>query len=147
MLTHIHADHSGGLTVGDKKIFPNATIHVSKKELDFWLDEANAKHASEHHMGANPKTFDNARNMLVPYLNNKQVKTFEGENTEVLPLIYSYVIGGHTPGHTIYVLKDGGEELFFLGDVVHVAAIQLAAPNIMDLKNDVLNLFLLQLPR
>jgi len=31
LLTHIHPDHSGGLTVGGNKIFPNATIHVNKR--------------------------------------------------------------------------------------------------------------------
>ncbi|WP_160139992.1 MBL fold metallo-hydrolase [Chryseobacterium sp. c4a] len=132
LLTHIHADHSGGLIMAGKKVFNHATIHVNKKELDFWLNETNVQKASEENMGANPKTFDNAKNMLIPYLNDHQVKTFEGENTEVLPHIYSYAIGGHTPGHSIYVLKDSGEEIFFWGDVVHVAAIQLSAPDVLD---------------
>lgn len=132
LLTHIHADHSGGLVVAGQKVFANATVHVSKKELDFWLSKTNAKHASEQHMGANPQTFDNAKNMLVPYLNSHQVITFEGKNTEILPHIYSYAIGGHTPGHAIYVLRDDGKELFFWGDVVHVAAIQLAVPDVPD---------------
>ncbi|AZA90150.1 ribonuclease Z [Chryseobacterium nakagawai] len=132
LLTHIHADHSGGLMINNKKVFPDATIHVNKKELDFWLNETNAQQASKEHMGANPQTFENAKNMLTPYLNDHQVKTFEGVNTEVLPHIYSYAVGGHTPGHTIYLLKDGGEELFFWGDVVHVAAIQLSASDILD---------------
>lgn len=132
LLTHIHADHSGGLTIANKKVFPNAIIRVSKKELDFWLNEKNEKNASVHHMGANPKTFQNARNMLIPYLNSGQVITFDQENSEVLPHIYSYTIGGHTPGHSIYVLKDNGEELFFWGDLIHVAAVQLAKPFMMD---------------
>lgn len=132
LLTHIHADHSGGLMIDNKKVFPNATIHVNKKELDFWLNETNAQQASKEHMGANPQTFDNAKKMLLPYLKDHQVKIFEGVNTEVLPHIYSYAIGGHTPGHTIYVLKDDGEELFFWGDVIHVAAIQLSAPDVLD---------------
>lgn len=132
LLTHIHADHSGGLMIDNKKVFPNATIHVNKKELDFWLNETNAQQASKEHMGANPQTFDNAKKMLLPYLKDHQVKTFEGVNTEVLPHIYSYAIGGHTPGHTIYVLKDDDEELFFWGDVIHVAAIQLSAPDVLD---------------
>lgn len=132
LLTHIHADHSGGLIMNSKKIFHNATIHVNKRELDFWLNETNAQHALKEHMGANPQTFENAKNSLLPYFNDHQVKTFEGVNNELLPHIYSYAIGGHTPGHTIYVLKDGGEELFFWGDVIHVAAIQLSAPDVLD---------------
>jgi glyoxylase-like metal-dependent hydrolase (beta-lactamase superfamily II) len=34
LLTHIHPDHSGGLTVGGRRVFPNATVHVNKLELD-----------------------------------------------------------------------------------------------------------------
>lgn len=132
LLTHIHADHSGGLIISEKKIFPNAMIHVNQTELDFWFSETKAKHASENEMGANPQTFKNAKNMLLPYIKDKQVKTFEGKETEIVPGIFSYSIGGHTPGHTIYVLRDNHEELFFWGDVVHVAAIQLTEPNIMD---------------
>src|SRR3989441_11365367 len=36
LLTHIHPDHSGGLTVGGRRVFPNATVHVNKLELDYW---------------------------------------------------------------------------------------------------------------
>lgn len=132
LLTHIHADHSGGLAVAEEKVFPNATIHVNKKELDFWFDNANSDHASEDHMGANPKTFENAKKVLKPYIDSKKVSTFEGENIQILPNIYSYAVGGHTPGHTIYVLKDNGEELYFWGDVIHVAAIQLETNKTID---------------
>ena len=31
LVTHIHPDHTGGLTVGGKKIFPNTVVHVNKK--------------------------------------------------------------------------------------------------------------------
>ena len=40
LLTHIHADHSGGLMSGQALAFPNATVHVAKRESDFWLDPA-----------------------------------------------------------------------------------------------------------
>jgi glyoxylase-like metal-dependent hydrolase (beta-lactamase superfamily II) len=31
-ITHIHPDHTGGLMNGNTKVFPNATIHVNKRE-------------------------------------------------------------------------------------------------------------------
>jgi glyoxylase-like metal-dependent hydrolase (beta-lactamase superfamily II) len=37
LITHVHLDHSGGLANNDTMLFPNATIHVNKKEIDFWL--------------------------------------------------------------------------------------------------------------
>src|SRR6202048_2704876 len=33
-VTHIHPDHTGGLMNGDTKVFPNATIHINKREGD-----------------------------------------------------------------------------------------------------------------
>src|SRR6266851_6149796 len=27
LVTHVHPDHTGGLTVGGKRVFPNATVH------------------------------------------------------------------------------------------------------------------------
>src|SRR6202162_2884585 len=32
-ITHIHPDHTGGLMIGDTKVFPNATIHTDKREV------------------------------------------------------------------------------------------------------------------
>ena len=37
-LTHLHADHIGGLLLDDKRAFPNATIYLSQKEFDAWSD-------------------------------------------------------------------------------------------------------------
>src|SRR5690606_5812174 len=45
LVTHIHTDHTGGLMDGDKMVFPNATVYVSKPELDFWLSEESYKNA------------------------------------------------------------------------------------------------------
>ena len=39
LITHIHTDHSGGLVDGDRLVFPNATIHVGKPDLDFFLNK------------------------------------------------------------------------------------------------------------
>jgi len=132
LLTHIHGDHSGGLVVKGEKVFPNAIIHVNKKEIDFWLDKENVTKTSLDKMGANPQTFENAEKMIKPYMTDGQVLVFNETGIEVLPHIYTYSIGGHTPGHTIYVLKNKSEELFFWGDIVHIGAIQLVDPNIPD---------------
>src|SRR6266851_2669742 len=38
LVTHLHADHVGGLTTQDgKRVFPNAEVYVAKAERDFWL--------------------------------------------------------------------------------------------------------------
>ncbi len=113
LLTHIHPDHSGGLTVGGNKIFPNATIHVNKKELDFWSDKSTRGKYPEP-----TKTyFGQVATTLGPYIASGQVKTFEG-GIQIFPGIRSLPAYGHTPGHTYYVLEDG-EKLVFWGDTIH----------------------------
>ena len=38
LVTHLHADHVGGLTTEDgKRVFPPADVYVAKAESDFWL--------------------------------------------------------------------------------------------------------------
>ena len=40
-ITHMHADHVGGLMAGDKRAFPNASVRADKRDADFWLSQAN----------------------------------------------------------------------------------------------------------
>ena len=121
LLTHIHADHSGGLTIKGKKVFPNATVHVNKKELNFWLDQEQV--AASAVKGLNTPAFE----VLKPYLLDKKVKTFEGDTT-LFPGVSTLEYFGHTPGHTVYVLESGKDKLLFWGDLIHIAAIQLKGP-------------------
>ena len=45
LITHMHPDHIGGLMNGDKLAFPNATVHVDQRDVDFWLSPANREKA------------------------------------------------------------------------------------------------------
>src|SRR6478752_3320200 len=36
-LTHLHADHIGGLMAEGQRAFPNAIVRVDKRDVDFWL--------------------------------------------------------------------------------------------------------------
>jgi glyoxylase-like metal-dependent hydrolase (beta-lactamase superfamily II) len=65
---------------------------------------------------------------LDPYLKAGKVKTFEREKQEIVPNIYTMPTGGHTPGHTVYVLESKGEKMYFWGDLVHMEGLQFAEP-------------------
>ena len=125
LITHIHPDHSGGLTVAGTKIFPNATIHVNKKELDFWSD----KSTGEKYPEPTKTFFGQVAPTVGPYVTSGQVKAFEGE-TQILPGIRSLPAYGHTPSHTYYLLEDGGEKLAFWGDTIHAPDAQFEDPSI-----------------
>jgi glyoxylase-like metal-dependent hydrolase (beta-lactamase superfamily II) len=125
LLTHIHPDHSGGLTVGDNKTFPNATIHVNKKEFEFWTD----KSMPEKYPEPTKTFFGQVTPTVGPYVASGQVKTFEG-GAQIFPGIRSLPAYGHTPGHTYYVLEDGREKLVFWGDTIHAPDAQFTDPSI-----------------
>ena len=46
----------------------------------------------------------------------------------MLPGITAMLRPGHTPGHTNWLIQSGGERLLIWGDIVHLAAVQLARP-------------------
>ena len=125
LVTHVHTDHTGGLMSGTKRLYPNATIHVDKREIDYWLDAANEQ--------ATPKEkqafFQQARASLAPYVAAGQVRTFDGAQ-QLFPGLRSVPAPGHTPGHTFYALEDQGVKLVFWGDVMHVAEVQLPDPSV-----------------
>src|SRR5260370_30644779 len=47
LVTHVHPDHTGGLTVGGKRVFPNAIVHMDKRELAYWTDKSAEEKAPE----------------------------------------------------------------------------------------------------
>lgn len=131
LLTHIHNDHSGGLSINGQAVFPNAVIHVSQLDSDYWLDEQRMEKADPKALSSNKSSFINAIKVFKPYQLAGKVKTFQGD-VELFPGICSVATPGHTPGHSLFVLEDGGEKLVFCGDLVHIAGIQFVQPQMID---------------
>lgn len=127
LLTHIHADHSGGLVENGQLMFPTATVYVGKPDVDFWLNPANAANAKQLHLDR--KYFDDAVKTVKPYLDAGKLKSFSGE-TAILPGIVARPTPGHTPGHTLYAVESGGESIEFWGDILHFGSIQFPNPKI-----------------
>jgi glyoxylase-like metal-dependent hydrolase (beta-lactamase superfamily II) len=124
-ITHLHADHAGGLMSGDKMAFPNAVVRADKHDSDFWLSDENLKNSSE----GMKMFFEGARASLTPYIKVEKFKPFEGD-TDLVPGVKALAMHGHTPGHTFYVAESKGQKIVFWGDLVHVEAVQLADPSV-----------------
>ncbi|WP_211242321.1 MBL fold metallo-hydrolase [Paracoccus gahaiensis] len=50
ILTHIHADHSGGLTTEGRRVYENAVLHVNTREAQSWL-QASAEAQADAALG------------------------------------------------------------------------------------------------
>jgi glyoxylase-like metal-dependent hydrolase (beta-lactamase superfamily II) len=123
LITHAHSDHSGGLVRGGNRVFVNATIHVGKPDLDFFMDRTNSQRT-----GYDVQYFDVAEKTLRPYLDAGKVKPISATG-EVLPDVTATLHPGHTPGSAFFTLRSDGEEIVFVGDIIHSAAVQSPAPS------------------
>ena len=125
LLTHIHADHSGGLMNGKALTFPNAVVHVAKREADYWLNPQNFVKAKA---SAKARSLE-AQQKVGPVKKAGRLRTFEGD-VPLFPGIRALAAPGHTPGHTVYVLESRNQKLMFWGDMMHVAAVQFPDPGV-----------------
>jgi glyoxylase-like metal-dependent hydrolase (beta-lactamase superfamily II) len=124
-ITHLHADHVGGLTTDGQLAFPNAIVRADKRDTDFWLSQENLDKAPKEQKGF----FQGAMASLKPYVAAGKLQPFDG-NTELVPGIRAVATRGHTPGHTSYMVESKGERMEMLGDLVHVAAVQFPDPSV-----------------
>ena len=121
MLTHLHSDHSMGLVDEQgRAIFPKAELILHEVEAAFWLDRTLQPGDPERIVLNSNKQ----RAVTAPYRDRiRRIK-----DGEVLPGITAMLRPGHTPGHTNWLIESKGERLLIWGDIVHLAAVQLARP-------------------
>jgi glyoxylase-like metal-dependent hydrolase (beta-lactamase superfamily II) len=124
-ITHMHGDHVGGLATNGTLNFANARIHADQREAAFWLSKMNMEKAPDD----KKKMYQGAMDSLNPYLKAEKVDFFNG-SVNLIPGIKSYSSYGHTEGHTVYVVESEGQKLLIIGDLIHVAAVQLDHPEV-----------------
>jgi glyoxylase-like metal-dependent hydrolase (beta-lactamase superfamily II) len=123
LLTHMHPDHSAGLTdmSNGQLLFPNAELVMHENELPYWFDDGAMAKADER---SRKLYFLAGREQVAPYKSRTRLFR-EGE---VFPGVTAVPSPGHTPGHTAYLVASSNDQLMIWGDTVHVPEVQTAFP-------------------
>lgn len=126
LLTHMHPDHSAGLTdrATGQPFFPNAELVVHENEPRHWFDDAAMARGTAREKAL---MFQQARDQTKPYMDRMRLITGE---EEVFPGITSLPCPGHTPGHTGYMVNSGDQSLLIWGDIVHMPEVQVRRPEV-----------------
>jgi glyoxylase-like metal-dependent hydrolase (beta-lactamase superfamily II) len=125
LLTHMHPDHSAGLTdmTTGKPNYPNAELVVHENEPRHWFDDAKMSAGTDREKKL---YFQAAREQTLPY--KDRWRLFKAG--EVFPGVTAIPRHGHTPGHTTFMISSGNEQLLIWGDTVHVPEVQTARPEV-----------------
>ncbi len=119
--SHFHGDHINGLLNAENgRAFPNAEIIVPATEWAFWTDTGNETRSPERQR----PSFANTARRFAPY----QGKVRQIRAGEVIPGITAIDAFGHTPGHTVYRIADGNEQMLFLADLANRPEITMRRP-------------------
>ena len=124
LLTHLHFDHIGGLTSPEgTRLFPNATIRLSKAESDFWLADINSIPTEQRERAKQ------IQKQLNPYIQAKALKPFAPGDI-LAEGIQGMEAFGHTIGHSVYSFSSKGKEFWCIGDLIHFGSIQFKLPKV-----------------
>lgn len=115
VISHFHGDHINGLLYKDGSlVYPNAKVHVPAGEYAFWMDKERLEKASAGLKGA----MTNAQRVFNKIPAEKLVKFESGK--DVAPGITSVAAFGHTPGHSLFTVKSGGQSFIYVADITNV---------------------------
>lgn len=121
IISHFHPDHVWGLMEKQTNapVFPNAELIVNEIEYNWWTDPGRVEKLAEGR-----KTAGRRIASVFPMWKNWSLAK---DGTEVAPGIQLIAAPGHTPGHSVFLVTSGKEQLLVSADTMYVPA--LLAPH------------------
>ncbi|MEZ5825275.1 MAG: MBL fold metallo-hydrolase [Geminicoccaceae bacterium] len=119
VITHMHADHIGGLMENGAPAFANARYVTSSTEYDFW------SHDDRLFDDATQNTATLVQENVVPLA---EKTTFLKDGDSVVSGITAIDAGGHTPGHTAFHLESEGRRLLIWADAANHYVMSVQRP-------------------
>jgi glyoxylase-like metal-dependent hydrolase (beta-lactamase superfamily II) len=115
VLTHLHFDHLGWATDGERRLFPHATYRCHEADWKFFM----GSDPFDDSLAVSLMGGQSSAELLPPIAD--RLETWAGDVT-ILPGIDVRSAPGHTPGSTVIVISSASERAMLLGDVVHCPA-------------------------
>ena len=104
LLTHLHKDHAGGVSMGKSNehlSFSNATFYLQEKELDFAFEKGFPSFITEE---------------LEVLKKSNQVVLLKDTEGIIDDYIHYKITGAHSPYHEVFWIKENDKTIFFGGD-------------------------------
>ncbi|WP_299704429.1 MBL fold metallo-hydrolase [uncultured Tateyamaria sp.] len=110
VITHMHGDHIGGLSTDGTPTFANAAYMTGAVEFDAWSGTGN----------------DNFDGKVAPLAEQMTMLDDGGSAASGITAMAAF---GHTPGHMVYMVEDGGTQLVIGADFANHYVWSLAHPD------------------
>jgi len=126
IVSHLHMDHVGGLTVEEAAVFPKAEIIMPKLEWDYCMESGQV----------DAERVETLRGVFQPYAGRIHYVVDGDTAAEGVTVIR---LPGHTPGHCGFIIESEGEWFLHMVDALHLQ-MQIAFPDVSpvyDLQPDV----------
>lgn len=118
VFSHVHPDHILGVTVDGAPAFPNARYAIGQVEFDEWTSGARIPQSR----AANREMF---LELIVPLADQM---TFLSPGDTVASGITSLEAYGHSLGHMMFMVENGGKQVLLWGDLANHYVFSLQVP-------------------
>jgi glyoxylase-like metal-dependent hydrolase (beta-lactamase superfamily II) len=123
LVSHFHPDHVWGLMEKgtNAAVFPNAELIVNSTEYKWWTEPGRVEKLPEGRRPAGKRIGD----VFPTWKNWKLVE----DNAEVAPGVRLLAAFGHTPGHSVFLVTSGKDQLMVSNDAMYVPALLAPHPD------------------